>query len=189
MLEVGAMPDTLPTDAVDPAPTGLAPAPAQPPADPAPPQPDPTQLGDAGKAALQAERAAKKAAEKRAADAEARLKTIEDAEKTDLQRAQDRAAELEKTLAEEQRQRLRLQVATQHKIGTDDLILLTGSTEEELTAQATRIAALATAQAAASAPPTFAPNPAQQAGNSVTPPAAPSVASGRDMYRKRRPAK
>ncbi len=144
---------------------------------------------DAGRRALAAERAAVAAEKKRADDLDARLKAIEDKDKTDLERASARVAELEKSYAAEQAQRLRLQVATQHHIGPDDLVLLTGGTEDELNAQATRIAALSAAQAAAAASPTFAANPAQAAGNGTPPTKKTSVASGREMFRQRHPAR
>lgn len=141
-------------------------------------------LGDAGKAALQKERADRKAAEKRAEELDARLKAIEDKDKSELERAQARLAELEKSYATEQQQRLRLQVATAHGITPDDLVLLTGSTEEELTAQATRIAALNANRAAATAAPAFAPSPAQYAGNGTPPAPAATVDAGRELYKK-----
>jgi hypothetical protein len=52
-------------------------------------------LGDAGKAALAAERKAKNDAEKRAKAAEAKLKEIEDADASDLDKATKRAEEAE----------------------------------------------------------------------------------------------
>lgn len=155
----------------------------------APPATEP--LGEGGKSALDAERKARaaaekaqKAAEKAAEDARKKLQAIEDKDKTELERIQARNAELEKNYATEMAQRLRLQVATQHSIGPDDLVLLTGATEEELTAQATRIAALNGTRAAATAPPTFAPSTGQQAGNGT--PVAPTatVTAGRELYRK-----
>lgn len=140
------------------------------------------KLGEAGKAALQKERADRKAAEKLAAELEARLKAIEDKDKTELERAQTRLAELEKNYATEQQQRLRLQVATAHGITSDDLVLMTGTTEEELTAQATRIAALNAQRAAATAPPAFAPAHGHQAGNGTPPAPAATVDAGRQLY-------
>lgn len=168
-------------------PTETETAPAAAPQQPAPPAPPATTsdepLGEAGKAALEAERKARKDAERQLRELNERLQAFEDKDKSELERAQARLAELEKSYAAEQQQRLRLQVATAHGITSDDLVLLTGSTEEELVAQATRIAALNANRAAATAAPAFAPNPAQQAGNaSPTPPAA-TVAAGRELYR------
>ncbi len=53
------------------------------------------KLGDAGKAALDAERTARKKAEKEAKDAVAKLKAIEDADATELEKATKRADEAE----------------------------------------------------------------------------------------------
>lgn len=187
-------PETEPTPpapqqpAVPPSPTPAPPT-ATPPLPPVAPvvpaTPGEDALGDPGKAALQAERTAKKAAEKKAADLESRLRAIEDKDKTDLERAQSRLAELERDFAAEQQQRLRLQIATAHSISADDLVLLTGSSEDELTAQAARIAALR-AQQAPSPLPVFAPSAGQHAGNGAPGPAKPSVVAGRDMFRARR---
>lgn len=58
-------------------PAGGGTPPATPPADP--PEPDDTPLGDAGKAALDAEREARRLADKRAKDAEKKLADLEDA--------------------------------------------------------------------------------------------------------------
>jgi hypothetical protein len=52
-------------------------------------------LGDAGKAAIAAERKAKKAAEKRAADAEKELKKLQDADADETEKAKKRAEEAE----------------------------------------------------------------------------------------------
>jgi hypothetical protein len=77
--------------------------PTDPPADPPkpvdPPKPaDPVvePLGDAGKKALTEERAARKAAEKLAAEQTAKLKAIEDAQKTETEKLADRAEAAEK---------------------------------------------------------------------------------------------
>lgn len=184
------MPDPDPqTPPIDPA---GSPGPVAVPA--APSNQDPPTLADpmdtdAGRRALAAERQRATDEKRRADDLDARLKAIEDKDKTDLERATARVAELEQSYASEQQQRLRLQVATQHGIPAADLVLLTGTSEEQLTAQAERIAALNAASAAAQAAPTFAPNPGQHAGNGtpVTPKA--SVSSGRDMFRGRHPGK
>ncbi len=53
------------------------------------------KLGDAGKAAIDAERKSRREAEKRAKDAEAKLKAIEDADASELEKATKRAEEAE----------------------------------------------------------------------------------------------
>lgn len=177
-----------PTDSPAAPPAAPPPAPADVTSEPAKPAEDPMDT-DAGRRALAAERQKAADEKRRADDLDTRLRAIEDKDKTELERASARVAELEKSYAEEQKQRLRLQVATTHRIPADDLILLTGTTEAELNAQAERIAALNTASAAAAAPPTFAPSTAQQAGNGT--PVAPKggVDAGRSMFRDRHPAK
>lgn len=160
----------------------------------APPQPVPTPtpttgvLGEGGKAALDAERKAKREAEKRAKEAEDRLRVIEDSQKSDLEKAQSRTAELEKQYAASEAQRLRLHVAAEHGVSKDDLVLLTAATEDELTVQAKRIAEIRGATAAATAPPPFASNPGQAAGNGA-PPATATVAAGADLYRQHKATK
>lgn len=169
--------------------------PAPPTGSPAPPAGD--SLGDGGKKALDDERKARRDAEKRAKDAEqaardldARLRAIEDKDKTELEKAQSKITRLEKDhgslsekYATEQAQRLRLQVATEHGVSKDDLVLLTATTEDELVAQAKRIAELNEARGGAK-PPAFASNPGQTAGNAHPPSATATVAAGRELYRK-----
>lgn len=140
-------------------------------------------LGEGGKAALDAERKAKREAEKRAKQAEDRLQVIEDSQKSDLERAQARTLELEKQYAAAEAQRLRLHIAAEHGVSKDDLILLTGATEDELTAQAKRIADIRGAAA-----PAFAPNPGQAAGNQA-PPATATVSAGAALYEAHKAAK
>lgn len=78
-------------------PPAADPKPADPPpADPKPADPKPDDgLGEGGKAALDAERKARRDAEKRAKDAEAKLKAKEDAELSETERLKKRADELE----------------------------------------------------------------------------------------------
>ena len=169
------------------------PAPASPgagtPPTPTPPTPpgDPA-LGPNGEKALKAERDRAGKAERELAAAKAKLDTIERANLSETERAKAESADWQAKYLASESQRLRLQIATQHSIGADDLILLTGSTEEELTAQAARLVAINAGRAAATAPPTFAPNPAQAAGNG-TPPATATVAAGRALYQSRNPKK
>lgn len=75
-------------------PKATEPSKVDPPKDP---PKDPDALGDAGKAALDAERAARKVAEKAARDAQSALKKREDADKSEHERAVDAAREEGKT--------------------------------------------------------------------------------------------
>ncbi len=105
-------------------------------------------LGDAGKKALAAERAAKRAAEKRAAELEARVKEFEDASKSEAEKAAARAEAAEKALAEMTQRALRLQVATETGLDSSLHEFLTGSDEESLRSQAEKLKAATAAQRA-----------------------------------------
>jgi hypothetical protein len=168
-------------------------APPAPPADanqlpPANGQPatgDPGQLGDPGKAALSAERQARKAAEKELREAREQLTALNQQGMSELERANARAAQLEQEIVTERAERLRAQVAVKYQIGQEDLVLLTGTSEEQLEAQAGRLAQLRNAQLPATPPPpVFAANPGQAAGNS-TPPKAATVDAGRQLYHQK----
>jgi hypothetical protein len=169
----------------DPAPGGPQPTPTP----PAPTRPATGEdgLGDAGKAAIKAERDARKAADdaRKAAEKERdefrnRLQALEDKDKSELEKATARLAELEQSYTTERATRLRLQIASEFEIGKDDLVLLTATDEDGLRAQAERVKARN--DAAAGRPP--APLPGQG-----TPPAAPktgSVSAGADEYRRKK---
>lgn len=96
----------------------------------------PADLGDAGKKALDAERAARKAAEKAANDLAAKLKQIEAAQLSDLERAQREAAEARDALAALTRQATRDRVALAKGVPADLAEFLTGDTEDEIAAKA-----------------------------------------------------
>lgn len=68
---------------------------------------------------------------------------------------------------------LRRQIAAAAGLDDDDLVLLTGTTREELTAQADRVKGIGL--------PAFAPNPAQAAGTGT--PRQGGVEAGRELYR------
>lgn len=111
-------------------------------------------LGDGGKRALQAEREARRAAEKAAADAAARIKEYEDRDKSELEKLQEKAHAAEQRAAELERETLRHRVAAQYGIATEDAQeLLTGSDEDTLTRQAERISQLNASARQAVAPP------------------------------------
>lgn len=76
------------------------------------------------------------------AEAAKRLAEIEDAQKSEAQKAADRIAELEKQTAEAQRDALRFKVASKFGISDEDAdLFLTASDEETLNKQAERLAA------------------------------------------------
>ena len=99
-------------------------------------QPATGELGDAGKKALDAERREKRAAEKRAADLEARLKEFEDRDKTESTRAIERAEAAEKAAAAAEARALRLEVAAENGLTAAQAKRLVGETREDLEADA-----------------------------------------------------
>lgn len=106
------------------------------------PNPDPKKdpadpaLGDPGKKALDAERTARKAAEKAKTDLEARLKELEDRDKSDTQKLTDQVAAAEKRVAEAEARALRLEVATSKGLTPAQAKRLVGTTKDELEADA-----------------------------------------------------
>ena len=114
---------------------------------------DESQLGDKGKAALDAERAARKAAEKTARDQAAELQRYRDADKSEA----DKLAAREADIATREAALLRAEVATEKKLPVELAARLQGSTRDELLADADALAKLIPATA-----PT--PPPARPAG-------------------------
>ncbi|GAA1333901.1 hypothetical protein GCM10009592_28610 [Brachybacterium rhamnosum] len=102
-------------------------------------------LGENGIKALKSERLRASQAKKRADAAEARLKEIEDAEKTELQRAQERISELEKANKDfedaKRRTELRASVLAEKNVPSEWADFVTGDTEDEMTKAADRILA------------------------------------------------
>lgn len=108
------------------------------------PKPDDTpDLGDAGKKALQAERDARKAAEKQAKDLADRLKTIEDKDKSEVERLTEQVSTLTKERDEATVRADRLEVAVSKAL--DDTTAkrvingskrIVGSSRDELEADA-----------------------------------------------------
>lgn len=158
-------PTATPTPLADPAatppadPTPAATDPATPPVDPDP------SLGDAGKKAIQAERA-------RAAKAEADLKTlrqeIEDSKKTAEQKSADAVAAATATANEASAKALSYEVAAAKGLDLALAARLRGSTREELEADADTLMALipkGTDPAAPPAPPVGPTVPGQQPGS------------------------
>lgn len=122
------------------------------------PEPKPTEdpeqpLGENGIKALNAERDARKEAEKALKDlreelndlkpAAERLKEIEDQQKSDLEKANERIAALEKQDAKSSVEALRWRIAAKNGISDEDAeVFLTGSDEDSITKQAERLVAL-----------------------------------------------
>jgi colicin import membrane protein len=97
-------------------------------------------LGEGGKKALKAEREARTAAERQAAEFKAKLDKIEAANLTDLERAQKEAREALDDAAKARTDALRFRVAAQHGISEEDAdLFLTGTDAETLTKQAVRL--------------------------------------------------
>jgi hypothetical protein len=117
-------------------PEPATPAPAAPPAQETPPEPAPEVEETDWKAeARKWEQRAKE--NKSAAD---RLAELEDANKSEIQKASDKATAAEKAAAEAKAEALRWKVAAKHGITEEDAdLFLTGTDEETLTKQAQRL--------------------------------------------------
>lgn len=93
-------------------------------------------LGPNGEKALEAERAARKVAEKSAAELAARLKSIEEANLTEIEKAQKAAAEAKAELDRITQENSRNSVALAMGVPADLAQFLTGANETELRTQA-----------------------------------------------------
>lgn len=102
----------------------------------------PDDLGEAGKKALAAERAAKKAAEKQLADLQKRLQEFEDRDKTEAQKLAERAAAAEQERDALMLTALRQRVALEKGLPAALAERLKGSNEEEMSADADDLLAL-----------------------------------------------
>lgn len=134
---------------VEPAPTPTNPTPA----------PEAT-LGDGGKKALDAERSARRAAEKAAAEALAKVKQFEDRDKTELEKLTDQISKAKAEADQARAEALRLRVAAESGLPADLHEFLVGNDEEDLRSKAQKLMA---ATAAATDPRRPAPDPTQGA--------------------------
>jgi hypothetical protein len=123
-----------------------------PPAPATPPAPAGTgDLGDAGKKALDEERAARREAEKTRKDLEARLKELEplaakakkleEASKTEAEKLTERATAAEKRATDAESKALRMEVAAAKGLTQAQAKRLVGATKEELEADADELLA------------------------------------------------
>lgn len=155
--------------------------PATPPADPAPttavtdapastePVPASTEpLGDAGKKALQIERDARKKAED---DFKALQQQIADSQKTAEQKAADALAAAQASANEAANRAMRYEVAAEKGLDLALAARLSGSTKEELEADAVALMSLIpkAPEASAPVPPAGPTVPGQQPGGAQTP--------------------
>lgn len=122
-------------------------------------------LGESGIKALQAEREARKAAEKAAQDAQAKLDEIEKQNLTDLERARKEAQDARAQLAEANRVNLINKVALAKGVPSDLVGLLSGDTEEAVSEKAD----LLMSHIGGSTPRTPAPDPTQGSGGNPHP--------------------
>jgi colicin import membrane protein len=141
--------------------------------------PDESQLGDAGKAALQVERDARAAEKARADAAEAKLQAAEDAKLSDIQKAQkerdDQASENAKLKAAN----ARLAALADYPVPKEYQDLVTGTDEASYLASAKKISDLY-ARAEGKAPK---PDPVHKSGTrNGDKPAGGSLAAGRELY-------
>lgn len=97
----------------------------------------------------------------------------QEAAKTEVQRATERAAEAERVAAERESQLNVLRAAAKHGIPEEDHDLLGSGTPEELDARAARLASRYAATAAPTPPPSNRPVEGLRPGASPTPPAEP----------------
>lgn len=113
------------------------------------PKPGEESLGDAGKKALAAERAEKRALAKANVELAAKVKAFEDAQLSDSEKQSKRLAELENEAATARSEAIRYRIAAKFQVSDEDAeLFLTGSDEESLTKQAQRL----TERAAAAKP-------------------------------------
>lgn len=99
-------------------------------------EPADKQLGPNGEKALAAEREARKTAEKSAADLQAQLDKIAQANLSDLEKAQKQAQETQAKLDALTRQNTVSTIALAKGVPADLVEFLTGSTEDEISAKA-----------------------------------------------------
>jgi uncharacterized protein involved in exopolysaccharide biosynthesis len=100
------------------------------------PEPDKPDLGDPGKKALEAERKARRDAERQLREMGDQLKALQDKDKSDSERLTEKVTQLEKDLAAAAAKADRFEVALEKGLDMTRAKRLTGSTREELEADA-----------------------------------------------------
>lgn len=105
------------------------------------------ELGEGGVKALNAEREARKAAEKAANELAAKVKEFEDRDKSETEKLQAQLSELAERATKAERESARLAVIAKHQIPADYHDLIRGDSDGELEATASKVAALLVAPA------------------------------------------
>ena len=141
----------MPDPATPPAAPATPPKPAPPAGDPPkadPPKPDDGVLGDAGKAALTAERTARAEAEKANKALTAQLKVFEDATKTEAEKASEEliaarkaAADATTATADATGRLTRYEVAIEKAVPSHLVEFITGTTREDVEASVAKVLA------------------------------------------------
>lgn len=125
------------------------------------------KLGDSGKRALTSERKARREAEKQLTEMRAALQQYEDAQKTELQKAQEQAKQYQQELTTTRVANARLMAAATYNIPADLIDLLGDGTDEEIDARAKQLADYRDTLAASTVQP--APEPPKAAPASTRP--------------------
>lgn len=112
------------------------PTPTDPPAKGDPDPKAPPDLGDAGKKALDDERKARRDAERQLREMSDQLKALQDKDKSDSERLTEKVSQLEKDLATATARADRFEVALDKGLDMTRAKRLTGTTREELEADA-----------------------------------------------------
>ena len=100
------------------------------------PEPDKPDLGDPGKKALDAERKARRDAERQLKEMGDQLKALQDKDKSDSERLTEKVTQLEKDLTAATARADRFEVALEKGLDITRAQRLTGATREELEADA-----------------------------------------------------
>lgn len=131
-----------------------------------PPEPS-TELGDAGKKALDDERKARREAERKLKEAADQLKELQDKDKTEIDKLRDENADLKNKLSASDAKSLRADVAMSKGLTAAQAKRLVGTTQEELEADADEILTAFPSQSGGGAtpPPSKKPAPDLKGGS------------------------
>jgi len=143
------MEPVTPTDVA--APVEVTPA-ADEPTTPAPLTGEEDSLGEGGKRALDAERRARRAADKQTAELSARLKEIEDRDKSETERLADRLKDAEAEASVLKSEAIKLRVAAEVGLPNELTEFLSAGDEETVRAQAEKLLAATAARRGTPAP-------------------------------------